>query len=66
MREHIVRGLFSLLAGMVFAATSAEWALWAVERREYWRLIPAAFLAAMTTFEGTQIWRRVDKLLERL
>lgn len=66
MREQVIRGLFSALAGLVFAATSAEWALWALEQRRYWKLIPAAFLAALTTFEGAQVWRRVDRLIEEV
>jgi hypothetical protein len=66
VREEIVRGLFSALAGAVFAATSAEWALWAIEQRRYWKLIPSAFLAALTTFEGAQVWKRVDALIEEV
>lgn len=66
MKEQIARGLFSALAGAVFAATSAEWAMWGVEQRRYWKLIPSAFLAALTTFEIAQVWKRVDRLLEGL
>jgi hypothetical protein len=66
MREQLVRGLFSALAGVVFAATSAEWALWAIEQKRYWKLLPSAFLAALCTFEGAQCWKRVDKLIEEV
>jgi hypothetical protein len=64
MNETIVRGLFSALAGAVFAATSAEWALWGIEQRRYWKLIPSAFLGALCTFEAAQVWKRVDRLIE--
>lgn len=66
MDENITRGLFSALAGLVFAATSAEWALWAIEQRRYWKLIPAIFLAGLTTFESAQVWKRVDRLIEEV
>lgn len=66
MREEIVRGLFSALAGAVFAATSAEWALWSTEQRRFWKLIPSVFLGAMAIFEAASIWKRVDRLIEEV
>jgi hypothetical protein len=66
MREEVIRGCFSALAGAVFAATSAEWALWAIEQRRYWKLLPSVFLAALTTFEAAQVWKRVDRLIEEV
>lgn len=66
MKEQVVRGMFSAVAGAVFAATSAEWALWAVEQKRYWKLLPACFLAALTTFEAAQVWKRVDRLIEEV
>ena len=66
MREQVARVFFSALAGLVFAATSAEWAMWALEQKRYWKLAPAALLAALCTFEMAQVWKRADKLLMRL
>ncbi|KKN83863.1 hypothetical protein LCGC14_0295160 [marine sediment metagenome] len=64
MKEAVIRGSFSALAGLVFAATSSEWTLWAIEQRRYWKLIPAVFLACLTVFESAQVWKRVDHLIE--
>ncbi len=66
MREQIARGLFSSLAGGVFLACSAEWSLWAIEQRRYWKFIPAFFLGTMAVFEAASVWKRVDRMLERL
>jgi hypothetical protein len=66
MREQIVRGLFSALAGGVFLATSAEWSMWAIEQRRYWKLIPACFLGLLAVFEAVQVWKRVDRLIETI
>lgn len=61
-----MRGCFSALAALVFTATSAEWAMWALTQHRPWKFLPAAFLAALTTFETAQVWRRVDKMIEGL
>lgn len=66
MKEQLARGLFSSLAGAVFVATSAEWSLWAMEQRRYWKFIPALFLGCMAIFEAASVWKRVDRMLERL
>lgn len=66
MREQVVRGSFSALAGAVFAATSAEWYLWATEQKRYWKLIPSTLLGMMAIFEVSQIWKRVDRLIEEV
>lgn len=66
MREQAVRGMFSALAGAVFLATAAEWSLWAIEQKRYWKLAPAAFLGMLAVFEGAQVWKRVDRLIERV
>lgn len=66
MKEQIARGLFSSLAGAVFVATASEWSLWAIEQSRYWKFIPAFFLGAMAVFEAASVWKRVDRMLERL
>lgn len=63
MREQIVRGAFSTLAGAVFLMTAAEHTLWALEQRKYWKLLLAFFLGCMAVFEGTSLWKRFDKLI---
>ncbi len=66
MRQQVIRGLFSALAGAVFAATSAEHLLWFGKHGGYWRLVIVAFLSGMATFESMQVWRRVDRLIEEV
>lgn len=66
MREELVRGAFSVLAGAVFLATSAEWCWWSVEQKRYWKFIPAFFLGCMAVFEAMSVWKRVDRLIERI
>ncbi len=63
MREQLVRGMFSALAGAVFLATSAEHLLWFKQYGGYWRLVVVAFLSGMATFEAMQVWRRADRLV---
>ena len=66
MKENIVRGLFSTLAGAVFTACSAEWYLWAIEQHRYWKLIPSFFLGVMAIYEASKVWKRVDTLIEEI
>ena len=63
MREDLIRGCFSALASAVFVATSAEWALWAIEQRRPWKFVPALFLAALSIYETAKVWKHIDRLI---
>lgn len=63
-RENLVRGAFSLLAATVTLGMAQEWATWAFEQRRYWKLLPAACLAALATFEAHQVWKRAERVLD--
>jgi len=62
-REHFIRGAFSLLAASVTLSMSQEWAGWALSQRRYWKLLPAAFLAALASFEAHQVWNRAERIM---
>lgn len=57
-----IRAAFSFLAATVTLGMSQEWATWAFEQRRYWKLVPAALLAAIATFEAHQVWKRVERI----
>jgi hypothetical protein len=63
MREDVLRSVFSFLAAAVMLGMSQEWATWALEQRRYWKLLPAAFLAAMAAFEAHQVWRHAERIM---
>lgn len=62
-REHLVRGAFSFLAATVTLGMSQEWATWALRQRRYWKLLPAAVLAAFASFEAHKVWQRVERIM---
>ncbi len=62
-REHLIRASFSFLAATVTLGMSQEWATWAFEQRRYWKLVPAALLAAIASFEAHQVWKRVERIM---
>lgn len=63
MREDVIRGMFSFLAATVTLGMSQEWATWAFRQRRYWKLVPAAFLAALAAFEAHQVWERAERVM---
>ena len=63
MHKDVTRMGFSLLAAAVTLAMSQEWFTWAFERRQGWRVIPGAALAAAAVFEAHQVWRRAERIL---
>lgn len=62
-RTSMVRVAFSFLAAAVTLGMSQEWATWAFEQRRYWKLGPAALLAAIASFEAHQVWKRVERIM---
>ncbi len=58
-----IRALFSFLAAAVTLGMSQEWATWAFEQRRYWKLVPAALLAGLASFEAHQVWKRVERIM---
>ncbi len=58
-----IRAAFSFLAATVTLGMSQEWATWAFEQRRYWKLVPAALLAAIASFEAHQVWKRVERIM---
>lgn len=62
-REHLVRGAFSVLAAAVTLGMSQEWATWALEQRQYWKLLPAAVLVVLASFEAHQVWKRAERII---
>ncbi len=63
MRTALVRASFSFLAATVTLGMSQEWATWAFEQRQYWKLVPAALLAAIAMFEAHQVWKRAERIM---
>ncbi len=59
----MVRASFSLMAAAVTLGMSQEWATWAFEQRQYWKLVPSALLAAIASFEAHQVWKRVERIM---
>lgn len=59
----MIRASFSLLAAAVTLGMSQEWATWAFEQQKYWKLVPAALLSAIATFEAHQVWKRVERIM---
>ena len=59
----MVRVSFSFLAAAVTLGMSQEWATWALEQRQYWKLVPSALLAAIASFEAHQVWKRVERIM---
>ena len=62
-RTAMLRALFSFLAATVTLGMSQEWATWAFEQRQYWKLVPAALLAAIASFEAHQVWKRAERIM---
>lgn len=62
-REYLIRAVFSFLAATVTLGMAQEWATWACEERRYWKLLPAALLSTVATFEAHQVWKRVERVL---
>ncbi len=63
MNKDFVRGSFSFLAAMVTLGMAQEWATWAGEERKAWKLLPAALLATVATFEAHQVWKRAELIM---
>lgn len=63
VNKDLVRGSFSFLAAMVTLGMAQEWATWAAEERRYWKLLPAALLAMIATFEAHQVWKRAEQVI---
>ena len=59
----MVRASFSLMAAAVTLGMSQEWATWAFEQRQYWKLVPSSLLAAIASFEAHQVWKRVERIM---
>lgn len=62
-REHLVRGAFSFLAASVTLGMSQEWAVWSLEQRKAWKLIPAAVLAGFASYEAHKVWQRAERVM---
>ena len=62
-RENLIRAAFSFLAATVTLGMAQEWATWAVEQHRYWKLLPAALLSTVATFEAHQVWKRAERVL---
>ena len=62
-RRSMVRASFSFLAAAVTLGMSQEWATWAFEQQTYWKLVPAALLAAIASFEAHQVWKRAERIM---
>ncbi len=62
-REYLIRAAFSFLAATVTLGMAQEWATWATEQRRYWKLLPAALLSTIATFEAHQVWKRAERFL---
>lgn len=58
-----IRAAFSFLAAAVTLGMSQEWATWAFEQRQYWKLLPATLLAMVASFEAHQVWKRVERIM---
>ena len=63
MYEHFIRASFSFLAAAITLAMGQEWFYWALERREWWRVIPAAILGAFSFYEAHKVFRHIEALL---
>ncbi len=63
MREDIVRAAFSFLAAAVTLGMAQEHFVWALERRQWWRVGVAYILASFAMLEAHFAWRRGEKLL---
>ncbi len=62
-RTSMVRASFSFLAAAVTLGMAQEWATWAFEQSRYWKLLPAALLATIATFEAHQVWKRAERIM---
>ena len=63
MKKDLVRGSFSFLAATVTLGMAQEWATWAFDQHRYWKLLPAALLATVATFEAHQVWKRAELIM---
>ena len=59
----MIRASFSFLAAAVTIGMSQEWATWAFEQHRYWKHVPAALLAAISSFEADKDWKRVERIM---
>lgn len=62
-RENLVRGAFSFLAAAVTLGMAQEWAMWAFEQRQYWKLVPAVGLATAAVYEAHKVWNRAERIM---
>ncbi len=62
-RENLVRGAFSFLAAMVTLGMAQEHFVWALERRQWWRVSIAYALASLSMFEAHKVWSRAEKVM---
>ncbi len=62
-RENLVRGAFSFLAAGVTLGMAQEWASWAIEQRQYWKLLPAAGLTIASVYEAHKVWNRAERIM---
>ena len=62
-RENLIRGAFSFLAATTTLGMAQEHFVWALERRQWWRIGIAYVLASFAMLEAHFVWRSGERLL---